>query len=156
MARILPAANRIESAVETLKGKPLQNLLSILMVAFHWSTGSVTVYVTNDEVDVGGEWKVDGQMGYKTLAFYYEADSPKIDTVKMGANSVEGSWVTIEGANFLEGAKVYFDTTEALPVYRFSAMMLAVPAPTPVATPWDEMVATATVVVDQVSHVMHL
>ncbi len=35
----------IEAAVETLKGKPLQNLLSILMVAFHWSTGSVTAYI---------------------------------------------------------------------------------------------------------------
>ena len=45
----------IESAVETLKGKPLHNFLSILMVAFHWSTGSVTAYI----VALSLGWRID-------------------------------------------------------------------------------------------------
>jgi uncharacterized protein (TIRG00374 family) len=35
----------IGSSVNTLTSKPLENFLSILMVAFHWSTGSVTAYI---------------------------------------------------------------------------------------------------------------
>ena len=35
----------MEGAVGTLRKKPLQNLLSILIVVFHWSTGSVTAYI---------------------------------------------------------------------------------------------------------------
>jgi uncharacterized protein (TIRG00374 family) len=45
----------IESAVETLKGKPMQNMLSILMVAFHWSTGSVTTYI----IALSLGWRID-------------------------------------------------------------------------------------------------
>ena len=45
----------IESAVGTLRGKPLQNLLSILMVAFHWSTGSVTAYI----IALSLGWRID-------------------------------------------------------------------------------------------------
>jgi len=45
----------IESAVETLKGKPLWNLLSLLMVAFHWITGSVTAYI----VALSLGWRID-------------------------------------------------------------------------------------------------
>ncbi len=45
----------IEAAVETLKGKPLQNLLSILMVAFHWVTGSVTAYI----IALSLGWRID-------------------------------------------------------------------------------------------------
>mgnify|MGYP001141536458 FL=1 len=35
----------IDSAVKALKSKPFYNLLSLLMVAFHWSTGSLTAYM---------------------------------------------------------------------------------------------------------------
>jgi len=45
----------IEGAVETLKGKPLWNLLSILMVAFHWITGSVTAYI----IALSLGWRID-------------------------------------------------------------------------------------------------
>ncbi|MBL7080251.1 flippase-like domain-containing protein [Candidatus Bathyarchaeota archaeon] len=45
----------IESAVEMLKRKPLENFLSILMVAFHWSTGSVTAYI----VALSLGWRID-------------------------------------------------------------------------------------------------
>ena len=45
----------IESAVETLKGKPLQNVLSILMVAFHWITGSLTAYI----IAMSLGWRID-------------------------------------------------------------------------------------------------
>jgi uncharacterized protein (TIRG00374 family) len=45
----------IESAVETLKGKPFLNVLSILLVAFHWSTGSVTAYI----VAMSLGWRID-------------------------------------------------------------------------------------------------
>jgi uncharacterized protein (TIRG00374 family) len=45
----------IESAVGTLMGKPLQNFLSILMVAFHWSTGSLTAYI----VALSLGWRID-------------------------------------------------------------------------------------------------
>lgn len=37
--------DEIESAVQALRSRPAHNLLSILMVAFHWSTGSVTAYM---------------------------------------------------------------------------------------------------------------
>jgi uncharacterized protein (TIRG00374 family) len=45
----------IESAVGSLMMKPFQNLLSILMVAFHWSTGSVTAYI----VALSLGWRID-------------------------------------------------------------------------------------------------
>ena len=45
----------IESAVEMLKRKPLENFLSILMVAFHWRTGSVTAYI----VALSLGWRID-------------------------------------------------------------------------------------------------
>jgi uncharacterized protein (TIRG00374 family) len=45
----------IEAAVGTLRGKPLLNLLSILMVAFHWITGSVTAYI----IAVSLGWRID-------------------------------------------------------------------------------------------------
>ncbi len=35
----------IESAVHALASQPVQNFLSLLMVAFHWSTGSLTAYM---------------------------------------------------------------------------------------------------------------
>ncbi len=35
----------IDSAVQGLRSRPAHNLLSLLMVAFHWSTGSVTAYM---------------------------------------------------------------------------------------------------------------
>jgi uncharacterized protein (TIRG00374 family) len=35
----------IESAIGILKRNPLQNFFSILMVAFHWSTGAITAYL---------------------------------------------------------------------------------------------------------------
>ncbi|TEU10698.1 flippase-like domain-containing protein [Candidatus Bathyarchaeota archaeon] len=37
----------IDSAVSSLMAQPLNNLLSILMVAFHWSTGSLTAYMVS-------------------------------------------------------------------------------------------------------------
>jgi uncharacterized protein (TIRG00374 family) len=37
----------IDSAVSSLMARPLNNLLSILMVAFHWSTGSLTAYMVS-------------------------------------------------------------------------------------------------------------
>ena len=37
----------IDSAVRSLMAQPLNNLLSILMVAFHWSTGSLTAYMAS-------------------------------------------------------------------------------------------------------------
>ena len=45
----------IEAAVGTLRGKPLWNLLSILMVAFHWITGSVTAYI----IALSLGWRID-------------------------------------------------------------------------------------------------
>ncbi len=45
----------IEAAVGTLREKPLWNLLSILMVAFHWITGSVTAYI----IAVSLGWRID-------------------------------------------------------------------------------------------------
>jgi len=45
----------LESAVEALRGRPLENFLSILMVAFHWSTGSLTSYV----VALSLGWPID-------------------------------------------------------------------------------------------------
>jgi len=35
----------IGKAMESLRGRPLENLLSLLMVGFHWSTGAVTAYL---------------------------------------------------------------------------------------------------------------
>ena len=37
----------IDSAVSSMMAQPLNNLLSILMVAFHWSTGSLTAYMVS-------------------------------------------------------------------------------------------------------------
>jgi uncharacterized protein (TIRG00374 family) len=37
--------DEIDSAVNSLMAQPLDNFLSILMVAFHWSTGSLTAYM---------------------------------------------------------------------------------------------------------------
>ena len=37
----------IDSAVSSLMARPINNLLSILMVAFHWSTGSLTAYMVS-------------------------------------------------------------------------------------------------------------
>jgi len=45
----------LESAVEALWGRPHENFLSILMVAFHWSTGSLTSYV----VALSLGWPID-------------------------------------------------------------------------------------------------
>ena len=45
----------IEAAVGTLRGKPLWSLLSILMVAFHWITGSVTTYI----IAMSLGWRID-------------------------------------------------------------------------------------------------
>ena len=45
----------IEDAVEMLRRRPLENFLSILMVAFHWSTGSVTAYI----VALSLGWRID-------------------------------------------------------------------------------------------------
>jgi uncharacterized protein (TIRG00374 family) len=45
----------IDSAVGTLTSKPLENFGSILMVAFHWSTGSLTAYI----VALSLGWHID-------------------------------------------------------------------------------------------------
>jgi uncharacterized protein (TIRG00374 family) len=37
--------DEIGKALESLRGRPFENLLSLLMVGFHWSTGSVTAYL---------------------------------------------------------------------------------------------------------------
>ena len=37
--------DEIGKAMESLRGRPLENLLSLLMVGFHWSTGAVTAYL---------------------------------------------------------------------------------------------------------------
>jgi uncharacterized protein (TIRG00374 family) len=37
--------NEIGEAMESFRGRPLENLLSLLMVGFHWSTGAVTAYL---------------------------------------------------------------------------------------------------------------
>ena len=39
--------DEIDSAVRTLTSRPLNNFASILMVAFHWSTGSLTAYMVS-------------------------------------------------------------------------------------------------------------
>ena len=51
----LSMVREIEAAVGTLRGKPLWNLLSILMVAFHWITGSLTAYI----VALSLGWRID-------------------------------------------------------------------------------------------------
>ncbi len=38
-------AEEIGKAMESLRKRPLENLLSLLMVGFHWSTGAVTAYL---------------------------------------------------------------------------------------------------------------
>ncbi|UCH57523.1 MAG: flippase-like domain-containing protein [Candidatus Bathyarchaeota archaeon] len=45
----------IGSAVKTLMARPLSNFLSILMVAFHWSTGALTSYL----VALSLGWPID-------------------------------------------------------------------------------------------------
>ncbi len=37
--------DEIGKAMESLRGRPLENLLSLIMVGFHWSTGAVTAYL---------------------------------------------------------------------------------------------------------------
>jgi len=37
----------IEASVNSLMGKPVHNVLSIFMVAFHWSTGALTAYLVS-------------------------------------------------------------------------------------------------------------
>jgi uncharacterized protein (TIRG00374 family) len=37
--------DEIGKAMDSLRRRPLENLLSLLMVGFHWSTGSVTAYL---------------------------------------------------------------------------------------------------------------
>jgi uncharacterized protein (TIRG00374 family) len=37
--------DEIDSAVRTLRSHPVSNFLSLLMVAFHWSTGALTAYI---------------------------------------------------------------------------------------------------------------
>jgi len=37
--------DEMSSAVEQLSKKPFQNLISLAMVAFHWSTGAITAYL---------------------------------------------------------------------------------------------------------------
>ena len=51
----LAAIDEIESAMLTLMGKPLHNLASLLMVAFHWSTGALTAYL----VSLSMGWHID-------------------------------------------------------------------------------------------------
>lgn len=47
--------DEIDSAVKALKSRPLYNFLSLLMVAFHWSTGSLTAYM----VALSLGWRID-------------------------------------------------------------------------------------------------
>jgi uncharacterized protein (TIRG00374 family) len=35
----------IQDSLKTLRKKPLENILSLLLVGFHWSTGAITVYM---------------------------------------------------------------------------------------------------------------
>ena len=39
--------NEINDSLNTLKKKPLENLLSLCMVCFHWSTGAITAYMVS-------------------------------------------------------------------------------------------------------------
>ena len=36
---------QIEDSLKTLRKKPLENVLSLLLVGFHWSTGAITAYM---------------------------------------------------------------------------------------------------------------
>jgi uncharacterized protein (TIRG00374 family) len=42
--------DEMSSAVEQLSKKPVQNLLSLVMVAFHWSTGAITAYLVAESL----------------------------------------------------------------------------------------------------------
>lgn len=39
--------NEIDDSLKTLKKKPLENLLSLFLVGFHWSTGAITAYMVS-------------------------------------------------------------------------------------------------------------
>jgi len=62
-------------------------------------TGSVDITVTNP----------DGQSGMLWSAFSYITTTPLISTLNPDAAG-SGEWITIEGAGFLPGVQVYFDT----------------------------------------------
>ena len=39
--------NEIQDSLKTLRKKPLENLLSLFLVGFHWSTGAITAYMVS-------------------------------------------------------------------------------------------------------------
>ena len=39
--------NEINDSLDTLKKKPLENVLSLFLVGFHWSTGAITAYMVS-------------------------------------------------------------------------------------------------------------
>jgi len=41
----LQVIDEIDSAIQMLRSRPVSNFLSLLMVAFHWSTGALTAYI---------------------------------------------------------------------------------------------------------------
>jgi uncharacterized protein (TIRG00374 family) len=51
----LEAIDEIESAMQTLMSRPLNNLASLFMVSFHWSTGALTAYL----VSLSMGWHID-------------------------------------------------------------------------------------------------
>jgi uncharacterized protein (TIRG00374 family) len=113
----------IESSVMTLMRKPLHNFLSILMVAFHWSTGSVTAYI----VALSLGWHID----FWVIVLVYAL----IEFIQQLNIFIPGGLGVIDAS--LTGAFVVL----GVPLSMASAISLL----TRLATYWLELVLAATV-----------